>query len=126
MYSFTVRNEMIETMTVLFVSNSLLHTLMLCHWPLDYFEPVVWLRPYAKISKLTITKSKIKEIVGEFPAFLQNLKVNRKVENGHVCYFTANVIINIMYLQGTHTHTLTNIHNTCTYEYIMCILIRVA
>ncbi|XP_025410140.1 protein singed wings 2 [Sipha flava] len=52
----------------------LLQTLMLCHWPLDYFDPDVSLRPYPKLTKLTITKSNIKEIIGEFPPFLRNLK----------------------------------------------------
>ncbi|XP_022179780.1 protein singed wings 2 isoform X1 [Myzus persicae] len=52
----------------------LFQTLTLCHWPLDKFDPAMSLRPYPKLVKLTITKSKIKEIIGEFPEFLQNLK----------------------------------------------------
>ncbi|VVC38278.1 Leucine-rich repeat,Leucine-rich repeat domain, L domain-like,Leucine-rich repeat, typical subtype [Cinara cedri] len=51
-----------------------LQSLMLCHLPTDYFDPTESLQPYSKLVKLTVTNSKIKEIIGEFPEFLQNLK----------------------------------------------------
>ncbi|XP_050436666.1 protein singed wings 2 isoform X2 [Adelges cooleyi] len=52
----------------------LAQTLMLCHWPLDHFEPSRSLRLYTKLAKFTMINSQIKTIVGVFPETMQNLK----------------------------------------------------
>lgn len=98
----------------LFVRYFLMQNLTLCHWPMDYFDPAVSLRPYPKLTKLTITKSKIKEIVGEFPEFMHNLKVN-SIGNKHSILSLRHLITIWIYLYYLYIEYMWHILNVYTF-----------
>ncbi|XP_050057896.1 protein singed wings 2 isoform X1 [Aphis gossypii] len=92
----------------------LFQMLTLCHWPLDHFDPIMSLRPYPKLVKLTITKSKIKEIVGEFPEFLHNLKTLNlshlnleRVKYSTFKYLTSLEVLDLSYNKLNHLYSPT-------------------
>ncbi|XP_025195558.1 protein singed wings 2 isoform X2 [Melanaphis sacchari] len=92
----------------------LFQMLTLCHWPLDHFDPGVSLRPYPKLVKLTITKSKIKDITSEFPEFLHNLKTLNlshlnleRVKYSTFKYLTSLEVLDLSYNKLNHLYSPT-------------------